>query len=104
MPATLDSKAAVEIPIQVSGLAKRIETTKTNRVVIGISGGLDSTHALIVIARAFDLLGIPRKNIIGVTMPGFATTEGTKSNAHALMRALGVTAAREGEGREGQER
>lgn len=78
--------------IQVSGLAKRIETTKSKRVVIGVSGGLDSTHALIVIARAFDLLGLPRKNIIGVTMPGFATSDATKSNAWALMNALGIDA------------
>jgi NAD+ synthase (glutamine-hydrolysing) len=78
--------------IQVSGLAKRIEATNTKRVVIGVSGGIDSTHALIVIARAFDLLKLPRKNIIGVTMPGFATSAGTKANAHALMKALGVDA------------
>lgn len=78
--------------IQVSGLAKRIEATNTKRVVIGVSGGLDSTHALIVIARAFDLLGLPRKNIIGVTMPGFATSDGTKTNAHALMNALRIDA------------
>lgn len=78
--------------IQVAGLAKRIETTNSKRVVIGISGGLDSTHALIVAARAFDLLGLPRKHIIGVTMPGFATSDATKSNAHALMRSLGIEA------------
>ncbi|MEZ5971671.1 MAG: NAD(+) synthase [Hyphomonadaceae bacterium] len=78
--------------IQVSGLAKRIEATNTKRVVIGVSGGIDSTHALIVIARAFDLLGLPRKNIIGVTMPGFATSDATKANAWALMDALGIDA------------
>jgi NAD+ synthase (glutamine-hydrolysing) len=78
--------------IQVQGLAKRVETTGSNRVVIGISGGLDSTHALIVAARAFDLLGLPRKNIVGVTMPGFATSDATKSNAWALMNALGIDA------------
>ena len=78
--------------IQVSGLAKRIEATSTKRVVIGVSGGIDSTHALIVIARAFDLLGLPRKNIIGVTMPGFATSDATKANAWALMNALGIDA------------
>ncbi len=76
--------------IQVSGLAKRIESTNTKRVIIGVSGGLDSTHALIVIARAFDLLGLPRKNIIGVTLPGFATSDATKANAWALMNALGI--------------
>ncbi|WP_158764999.1 NAD(+) synthase [Terricaulis silvestris] len=78
--------------IQVQGLAKRVETTGSNRVVLGISGGLDSTHALIVAARAFDMLGLPRKNIVGVTMPGFATTDATKSNAWALMKALGIDA------------
>lgn len=78
--------------IQVAGLAKRIEATGGKRVVVGVSGGLDSTHALIVAARAFDLLGLPRKNIVGVTMPGFATGADTKANAWALMRALGVDA------------
>lgn len=78
--------------IQVSGLAKRVEATGSNRVVIGVSGGLDSTHALIVAARAFDLLGLPRTNIVGVTMPGFATSDATKANAWALMNALGIDA------------
>lgn len=78
--------------IQVSGLAKRIEATGAKRVVIGVSGGLDSTHALIVTARAFDLLGLPRENIVGVTMPGFATGAESKSNAWALMRALKIDA------------
>lgn len=78
--------------IQVAGLAKRLESTRSKRVVIGVSGGLDSTHALIVAARAFDLLGLPRKDIIGVTMPGFATSGATKSNAHALMKSLGIDA------------
>jgi NAD+ synthase (glutamine-hydrolysing) len=78
--------------IQVSGLAKRVETTGSNRVVIGVSGGIDSTHALIVAARAFDLLGLPRKNIVGVTMPGFATSDATKANAWALMNALNIDA------------
>ncbi|CAO5155015.1 Glutamine-dependent NAD(+) synthetase [Frankia sp. AiPs1] len=63
------------------------------RMVIGVSGGLDSTHALIVAAKACDLLGIPRTTILAYTMPGFATGEGTKANAWALMRALGVEAA-----------
>jgi NAD+ synthase (glutamine-hydrolysing) len=78
--------------IQVQGLAKRIEATNTKRVVIGVSGGLDSTHALIVAARACDLLQMPRTSIIGVTMPGFATGEASKASAWALMRALGVDA------------
>ncbi len=91
-PARLDRDCFEAYNIQVSGLAQRIEATNTNRVVIGVSGGIDSTHALIVIARAFDLLNLPRKNIIGVTMPGFATSEATKANAWALMKALGVDA------------
>ncbi|MCJ2011064.1 NAD(+) synthase [Methylobacterium sp. J-076] len=79
--------------IQVAGLAQRLEATGTKRVVIGISGGLDSTHALIVAAKAFDRLGYPRADILAYTLPGFATSAGTKANAHALMRALGTTAA-----------
>ena len=78
--------------IQVDGLAQRLRAISTDKVVIGVSGGLDSTHALIVAARAMDLLGLPRTNILGFTMPGFATGSTTKSNAWALMRALGITA------------
>jgi NAD+ synthase (glutamine-hydrolysing) len=91
-PAKRDRDCFEAYNIQVSGLTKRIEATNTKRVVIGVSGGLDSTHALIVIARAFDLLGLPRQNIIGVTMPGFATSDASKANAWALMTALGVDA------------
>ncbi len=78
--------------IQVQGLAKRLETTPGKKLVIGVSGGLDSTQALMVGAVAMDQLGLPRTNILAYTMPGFATSEGTKSNAWALMKALGVTA------------
>ncbi|HVZ08805.1 NAD(+) synthase [Rhodopila sp.] len=78
--------------IQVSGLAQRMRATGLKKVVIGISGGLDSTQALLVCAQAFDLLGLPRKGILAYTMPGFATSDHTKSNAWKLMRALGVTA------------
>ena len=91
-PARLDRDCYEAYNIQVAGLAKRIEATRSKRVVIGVSGGLDSTHALIVAARAFDLLGLPRTNIVGVTMPGFATSEATKANAHALMKSLGIDA------------
>ena len=77
--------------IQVHGLMKRLQSTKIERIVIGVSGGLDSTHALIVAARTMDRLGLPRKNILGYTMPGFATSSGTKANALGLMEALGVT-------------
>ena len=79
--------------IQVSGLAQRLRATGIERVVIGISGGLDSTQALIVCAQAFDRLDLPRANILAFTMPGFATSDHTKSNAWRLMRTLGVTAA-----------
>ena len=74
-------------------LAQRLRATKSKTLVIGISGGLDSTHALLVACKAFDALGKPRSEILGFTMPGFATSEGTKSNAWALMNALGVTGA-----------
>jgi NAD+ synthase (glutamine-hydrolysing) len=78
--------------IQIQGLAKRLESTKTKKVVIGVSGGLDSTQALIVSARAMDQLGLPRSNVLAFTLPGFATSDTTKSNAWLLMRSLGVTA------------
>ncbi|KMO34409.1 NAD synthetase [Methylobacterium tarhaniae] len=79
--------------IQVAGLAQRLQAIGTRRVVIGISGGLDSTHALIVAARAFDQLGLPRSDILTYTMPGFATSDETKANAHRLMASLGTRAA-----------
>ena len=79
--------------IQVSGLEQRLDAIGVKRVVIGVSGGLDSTQALIVAARAFDRLGLARENILAYTLPGFATGDDTRANAHALMAALGVTAA-----------
>jgi NAD+ synthase (glutamine-hydrolysing) len=91
-PLRLDKDCYEAFNIQVHGLAKRIQVTNGERIVIGVSGGLDSTHALIVAAKTFDALGLPRKNILGFTMPGFATSEGTKSNAWKLMNALGITA------------
>jgi NAD+ synthase (glutamine-hydrolysing) len=91
-PAKLDRDCYEAFNIQVHGLRKRMQVTNGERIVIGVSGGLDSTHALIVAAKTFDSLGLPRKNILGFTMPGFATSEGTKSNAWKLMNALGVTA------------
>jgi NAD+ synthase (glutamine-hydrolysing) len=78
--------------IQVHGLMKRLSATGIQRVVIGVSGGLDSTQALIVCARTMDRLGLPRKNILAYTMPGFATSKITNQNSHRLMKALGVTA------------
>jgi len=78
--------------IQVTGLLTRLSATGLKKLVIGVSGGLDSTQALIVAARTMDRLGLARSNIIAVTMPGFATSDGTKSAAWALMRGLGVDA------------
>ena len=74
------------------GWRKRLKASGIENVVIGVSGGLDSTHALIVAARAMDLLGYPRSNVKAYTMPGFATTDKTYRNAHRLMKALGVEA------------
>lgn len=88
----LDQDCYEAFNIQVHGLVQRLRATGTSRVVIGVSGGLDSTQALLVCARAFDQLGLPRENILAFTMPGFATSEGTRTNAWALMRALGVSA------------
>ncbi|GAA1967267.1 NAD(+) synthase [Catenulispora subtropica] len=79
--------------IQVSALQQRLASIGDPKVVIGVSGGLDSTHALIVAARAMDRAGRPRTDILAFTLPGFATSDHTKDNAHELMRALGVTAA-----------
>ncbi|MQN01757.1 MAG: NAD(+) synthase [Lachnospiraceae bacterium] len=77
--------------IQAYGLRKRLDHTHSKCAVIGISGGLDSTLALLVTCRAFDVLGLDRKGIIGVTMPGFGTTDRTYDNAVTLIRTLGVT-------------
>ena len=77
--------------IQVSGLEQRLQAIGQPKVVIGVSGGLDSTHALIVAANAMDRLGRPRSDIHAFTLPGFATTDATKGNALALMEALGTT-------------
>lgn len=77
--------------IQTTGLAKRLRHTNTKTVVIGVSGGLDSTLALLVCAKAFDMLGLPRTGIISITMPGFGTTERTRGNAEKLADFLGTT-------------
>jgi NAD+ synthase (glutamine-hydrolysing) len=86
----LDQDCYEAFNIQVQGLAKRFTTTSGKHLVIGVSGGLDSTHALIVAAKVCDYLQIPRSTILGFTMPGFATGDTTKSNAWALMKALGI--------------
>lgn len=91
-PEKLDEDCYEAFNIQVHGLMQRLSTTGTQNVVIGVSGGLDSTHALIVTCKAFDRLGLPRQNIHGYTMPGFGTTVGSKNDALKLMKALGITA------------
>lgn len=90
-PAELDLQCVETANIQSLGLAKRLEITRCRNLVIGISGGLDSTLALLVACRTFDMLGLPRAGIHAVTMPGFGTSGRTKSNAMKLMEALGVT-------------
>ena len=93
IPKTADMAASCEeiLSIQAAGLAKRLVHTGCKTVVIGVSGGLDSTLALLVCVRAFDLLQLPRKGVVGVTMPGFGTTGRTHRNATALMESLGVS-------------
>lgn len=91
-PQTRDRRCYEAYNIQVQGLVQRLRSTAIENLVIGISGGLDSTHALIVAARAMDVLGLPRSNIKGYTMPGFATSSRTLGNAHTLMRAIGCEA------------
>lgn len=88
---TLNDNCQEIFNIQVSGLATRLSHTGLKTVTLGISGGLDSTLALLVCAKTFDKLGLPRKNIIGVTMPGFGTTDRTYQNALSLMKSLGIT-------------
>ena len=92
-PAKLRENCYEAYNIQVQGLARRLEASGLKKLVIGISGGLDSTQALLVAAKAMDQLGLPRTNILAYTLPGFATSDRTKSNAWALMTAMGVSAA-----------
>jgi len=89
--AQLDIRCREILDIQALGLAQRLDRTGCRTAVVGISGGLDSTLALLVTVRAFDKLRIGRRGIIGITMPGFGTTERTYDNAVALIRGLGVT-------------
>ncbi len=91
-PKTRNERCYEVYNIQVRGIETRMRATGIEKAVIGVSGGLDSTHALIVLARAMDRLGLPRENILAYTMPGFATSDHTKSNAWKLMEALGTTA------------
>ncbi len=89
-PAARDERCYEAYNIQVHALMKRMLSAGAKRIVIGVSGGLDSTHALIVAAKTVDRLGLPRDTILGYTMPGFATSDITLKNAHALMQALQI--------------
>ncbi|MGV9676801.1 NAD(+) synthase [Nocardia sp. NPDC003482] len=91
-PAKRNERCAEVHHIQVEGLSTRLGATGAQRVVIGVSGGLDSTLALIVAVKTMDRLGLPRENVLAYTMPGFATSKRTLNDAHRLMRALGVSA------------
>lgn len=91
-PAVLDLRCYEAYNIQVHGLMKRLSSTGISKIVIGVSGGLDSTHALIVAAKTMDRLKLPRTNILAYTMPGFATSELTLRNAQRLMQVLQVSA------------
>ncbi|HXE23497.1 MAG TPA: NAD(+) synthase, partial [Roseiarcus sp.] len=90
-PARLREECYEAYNIQVQGLAQRVATTGIRHAVLGVSGGLDSTQALIVSARAMDFLGRPRSDVLAYTLPGFATSDATRANAKALIGALGVT-------------
>ncbi len=89
---TRDDRCSEIYQIQVSALASRLKSSGIQKAVIGVSGGLDSTQALIVAARAMDRLDLPRSNVLAYSMPGFATSERTRQQANALMSALGVSA------------
>ncbi|HZO90225.1 MAG TPA: NAD(+) synthase [Chthonomonadaceae bacterium] len=91
-PRVRDERCYEVYNIQVHGLMTRLASTGIKKAVIGVSGGLDSTQALIVAARTMDRMGLPRKNILGYTMPGFATSAVTLNNARQLMQSLGITA------------
>jgi NAD+ synthase (glutamine-hydrolysing) len=91
-PRVRDQRCFEAYNIQVHGLMKRLASSGIQRVVIGVSGGLDSTHALIVAAKTMDRMDLPRKNILAYTLPGFATSDHTAGNARKLMGSLGVTA------------
>lgn len=92
-PKLRDERCYEAYGIQVHGLLKRLDSAAIDKLVIGVSGGLDSTHALIVAAKTMDRLALPRANILAYTLPGFATSRSTLANAHELMRSLEVSAA-----------
>lgn len=90
-PMQRDARCQEVYEIQVQGLVKRLQSTGIQKVVIGVSGGLDSTQAIIVCAKALDVLGLPRTNVLGYTLPGFATSKRTLDQAWRLMHAIGCT-------------
>ncbi len=92
-PARLAEQCHEAYNIQVQGLAQRLRSTGLERLVIGVSGGLDSTQALLVACKVMDQIGLPRSGVLAFTMPGFGTSERTRANAWTLMETLGVTAA-----------
>jgi NAD+ synthase (glutamine-hydrolysing) len=92
-PAKLRDNCYEAYNIQIQGLAQRLRSARTEHAIIGVSGGLDSTQALIVTCRAMDDLGLPRKNVFAYTLPGFGTSDKTYKNAWRLMNALGVNAS-----------
>lgn len=89
-PRDLDARCTEAFNIQIHGLRKRLRSTGLQKLIIGVSGGLDSAHALLVCAQTMDRMGWPRSNVLGFSMPGFATTDFTRSNARKLMSALGI--------------
>ena len=90
--ATLHDERCAEVyAIQVHGLATRLEASGISKAVVGVSGGLDSAQALIVVAKCFDILGWPRQDILACSLPGFGTSAQSKQRAHDLMNALGVS-------------
>ncbi len=91
-PVERDERCAEVYDIQRTGLTTRLRATGMEKIVIGVSGGLDSTQALLVAVRCMDELGLPRTNVLAYTLPGFATSDHTLQNAHRLMTALGVSA------------
>lgn len=90
-PGQREARCQEVYEIQVQGLVKRLQSADLNKVVVGVSGGLDSTQAVIVCAKAMDVLGLPRTNVLGYTLPGFGTSKRTLTQAWRLMRAIGCT-------------
>jgi NAD+ synthase (glutamine-hydrolysing) len=93
VPAELDERCAEAFAIQVQGLSQRLQASGIRRIVLGLSGGLDSTHAALIAVKTFDALGWPRRDILGYTLPGFGTSQTSLAHARQLIDALGVSGA-----------